>query len=97
MFDTKKTNVKVFVVAVNDKVRGKVLEIVKTLRDKSVPADYDMRSRSLSGQLKYVSSMGIPFSIIIGEKELEKKSIKIRNMKTGKEELVKIKDLGKKF
>ena len=88
---------KVFVVAVNDKVRKNVLEIVKSLREKAVSTDYDMRSRSLSGQLKYVSSMGIPFSVIVGEKELEKKSVKIRNMKNGKEELVKIKDLYKKF
>jgi len=88
---------KVFVIAVNDKVREKVLDIVKLLRDKKIETDFDLRSRSLSSQLKYASSMKIPFTVIVGENELAKKSVKLRNMKTGKEELVKIKGLYKKF
>jgi len=96
MTDTK-SKIKVFVVAVNDKVRDKVLEIVKMLREKSIATDYDLRFRSLSKQLDYVNSLGIPFAIIIGEKELEKNSVKLRDMKTGKEELVKINKITSKF
>ena len=88
---------KVFVIAVNDKVRNKVLDIVKILREKKIGTDFDLRSRTLSNQLKYASSMKIPYAVIVGEKELENKSVKIRNMKTGKEELVKINNLSKKF
>jgi histidyl-tRNA synthetase len=93
MIDKIKNNTKIFVVAVNDKVRGKVLEIVKLLREKSIATDYDLRFRNLSKQLEYVNSSGIPFVAIVGEKELEKKCVKIRNMKTGKEKLVKINEI----
>jgi len=90
MTDEIKNNTKFFVVAVNEKVRDKVLEIVQMLRKSSIATDYDLRFRSLSKQLEYVNSLEIPFALIVGEKELEKNSVKLRNMKTGKEELVKI-------
>jgi len=96
MIDSK-SKTRVFVVAVNDEVRDKVLEIVQMLREESIATDYDLRFRTLSKQLEYVNSLGIPFVVIVGEKELEKNSVKLRNMKTGKEELVKINDLVKKF
>jgi len=91
------TKIKVFVASVNDKIRDKVLEIVQLLRDKSIACDYDFRSRSLSKQLEYVSNMKIPYAIIVGKKELKENSVKLRNMRTGKEELVKINDIIKKF
>ncbi|MFH0929105.1 MAG: histidine--tRNA ligase [Candidatus Aenigmatarchaeota archaeon] len=90
-------SVKAFVIAVNDKVRKDVLDIAKELRSKGVSADYDFRSRRLSKQLEYASSMGIPFAVIVGPKELVKKSVTLRNMKTGKEEMIEIKSLAKKF
>lgn len=43
MIKAEKSNVKIFVVAVNDKVRDKVLEIVQMLREKSIATDYDLR------------------------------------------------------
>jgi histidyl-tRNA synthetase len=85
------------VISVNDKFRDNVLEIVQMLREKSVKTDYDLRSRSLSKQLEYASSLGIPFTAIVGEKELKENSVKLRNMRTGKEEMIKIKELVKKF
>ena len=95
MIKTEKSNTKVFVVAVNDKVREKVLEIVQDLRRKNISADFDVKGRSLSKQLEYTNALKIPYSIIIGEKELEKDSVNLRDMKTGKEKLIKIKELVK--
>jgi len=93
MIEIQKSKVKVFVVSVNDKVRDKALKVVKILREKSIATDYDLRFRNLSKQLDYANSLEIPFVIIVGEKELEKSSVKIKNMKTGKEELVKINEI----
>jgi len=95
MIEARKSKVKVFVIAVNDKVRDKVLEVVQILRNKSIQTDYDLRSRSLSKQLNYANSLGIPNVIIVGEKELQKKAVKLRKMETGEETLLKIKDVAK--
>jgi histidyl-tRNA synthetase len=93
MIETKKSKVKVFVIAVNDKVRDKVLEVVQKLRNESIPTDYDLRSRSLSKQLNYANSLDIENVIIIGENELKEKSVKLRKMDTGKETLIKLDDI----
>ena len=91
------SNVKVFIVAVNDDIRKDVLDIVSELRSKGIATDYDLRSRKLPKQLAYVSSMKIPYAVVVGPKELKTKSVNLKDMKTGKEKLVKIKDLAKKF
>ena len=93
MLEETKNKTKIFVISVNDKVRDKVLEIVQKLRERSIPVDYDLRFRNLSKQLEYANSLGIPFVAIVGEKELKENSVKLRNMKTGKEELVKINEI----
>lgn len=97
MTEAKKSKVKVFVVAVNEKVRDKVLEIAQELRKEAIAADYDLRFRTLSKQLDYVNSLGIPFAAIVGDRELKEKSVKLRDMKTGKEELVKIDEIASKL
>jgi histidyl-tRNA synthetase len=95
MIESRKSNVRVFVASVNEKLTDKVLEIVQLLRKNSIPTDYDLRSRSLSKQLEYANSLGIPNVMIVGEKELRKKAVKLRKMDTGKESLLKIKDITK--
>jgi histidyl-tRNA synthetase len=91
----KKENNIIFVAAVNDKVRVNAQDIVNKLRKAGKNVDYDFRDRKLSKQLEYASSIGSYCTVIVGEKELKKKSVKVRNMKTGKEELVKINQLAK--
>lgn len=85
----------VFLVAVNDIVRNDVIKISSDLRKKGVITEFDIMGRSLSKQLQYANALGIPYVAILGVKELSKKSISLKNMKTGKEKLVKIKDLFK--
>jgi histidyl-tRNA synthetase len=93
MIDKIKNNTKIFVISVNDKVREEVLKIVQSLREESIAVDYDLRFRTLSKQLEYANSLGIPFAAIVGERELEKNSVKLRDMRTGKEKLVKINEI----
>ena len=51
-------------------------------------ADMDMTKRNFSNQLKYANSRGVPFIIIIGEKELKEEKVKIRDMRSGEEALI---------
>ena len=95
MMEPKKTNVNVFVIGVNEKMTEKVVEVVQMLRSKSISADYDLRTRSMSKQMNYANTMGIPSVVIIGEKELKSNSVSLKDMKSGEEKLVKIDDLAK--
>ncbi len=97
MFDLPKTNIQVFVAPVNDEVRSDALKISQELRKDSVSCDTDLMNRKLSKQLEFASNLGIPYVVIIGKEELKEDSVKLRNMKTGKEEIVKISEISKKL
>lgn len=91
--DVKDEKKRFFVVYVNDDVKEEALKICQVLRKEGLIADIDKMNRNMSKQMKYASSLGYPFVVIVGEKELKKKSITLRDMKTGKEKLVRIKDM----
>jgi len=84
---------KVYVAPISDDVREKAIQIVQNLRKENIRADIDLMGRNLTKQLEYANSVNIPIVVIVGKKELENDSVKIRNMKTGKEKLVKIKSI----
>ncbi len=84
---------KIFVAAVKDEVRETVLEIVKELRTGGVSTDFDISGRDLTKQFDYASAKKIPYILIVGPREIKEKKFTLRNMKTGKEEKVTLKDL----
>ncbi len=86
----KKTVTKVYVIPIN--TTKKAMETLDELRKEGINADIDMMEKGVSKNLDYANTLNIPYVIFIGEKELKKKKIKIRDMKTGKEKLLTIKD-----
>ena len=64
------------------------LKIAKKLRDNNIKVDIDLNNRNVSKNLNYANKKEIPYVLFIGEEELKKKKVKLRNMKTGKEELL---------
>ncbi len=85
-----KNRTKVFVVAVNDKVRKDVVELAQKLRESGVNSEIDLLGRNLRKQLDFVNANGIPFALIVGEQELKSKKFTLRNMNTGKESKLKM-------
>jgi len=48
--------------------------------------------RGISKNLEFASKQEIPFVIFIGKEELKAKKLKLRDMKTGKEQMLTLKD-----
>ena len=84
--------IEVYVIPVNDDMTSKALEIVQRLREQNISTDVDLLKRGISKNMKYASSINAEKVIIIGPKELEQDSITVRDMKSGEQKLVKIKD-----
>jgi histidyl-tRNA synthetase len=85
----------VFVAAAVDAVRPDALRIAQRLRARGIAVESDLLRRKLSRQLEYAAALRIPRVAIVGPIELKKKSIKLRDMRTGKEQIVKISALDK--
>ena len=66
------------------------MKIAQQLRDAGINTDIDLNDKGPSKNLEYANSLGIPYVIFVGKKELEENKVKLRDMKSGKEELLKI-------
>ena len=99
MLDLRKTLTEIFVVSVNETVKKDVLSIVQQLRSKGIATEFDIMDRSLSKQLAYINSRGIPYALVIGEKEIQSKKAKLRDMQSGEEAEIPLDNLdhAKKF
>jgi len=80
MFKLPKTKAKVFVANVNQKMKEEAIKISKKLREKGIPCQTDLMNRSLTKQLEYCDAFGIPFVLIVGEKEIREKKFKLKDM-----------------
>ncbi len=77
----------VFIAAAGDgpKLRKAVVETACRLRSEGIPAETDLMGRKLKQCLDYVDKTGIPYMLIIGEKELRSGKLTFRDMKKRKQ------------
>jgi len=73
----------------------KSIKLSENLRKNSIPCL--IIYNKVSKALEFANSYALPYVIFLGEEEAKKKKFKLRNMKTGKEELLSEKDLIEKL
>ncbi|MEM2955970.1 MAG: histidine--tRNA ligase [Candidatus Pacearchaeota archaeon] len=92
----KETVVDIFIIPIGN-VFEKALEIASKLREAKINTDIDLMQRSISKNLEYANKQGIPYVIFFGENEAKQKKVKLRDMKSGKEEILSEKQLIEKL
>lgn len=91
-----KTVTRLFVIPIG-KTKKAALKIAQELRSAGVNTEVDLMSRGISKNLNYANSMAIPYVLFVGERELKQKKVKLRDMKSGKEELLTVKAVAKRL
>jgi histidyl-tRNA synthetase len=86
-----KTVVKVFVIPIKTTVESNLL--AQELREAGIPADVDIMDRGISKNMEYANVLGIPYTIIVGRKELEAGQYKLKDMTSGEESMLFKSDL----
>jgi histidyl-tRNA synthetase len=87
----------VFVIPVNQDMNTTAIQIVQELRSHGISTDFDQLRRGIGKSLKYADAKHAEKVIIIGPKELEKKTVTLRDMKTGAQETVALTDISTKL
>ncbi|MCG0277524.1 MAG: histidine--tRNA ligase [Thermanaeromonas sp.] len=80
--------VEVLVATVGEGMETKALRLLSLLREHNIPADKDYLGRSLKAQMKYAHRYPARLVIILGEEELERGRVTVKNLKTGDQEEV---------
>lgn len=75
----------IYIAPVGDKARLVGLKIAGELRRLGIKTDYDHVGRSFKAQFKYADKLNARFVAVIGEDEVEKGIIKLKNMADGTE------------
>ena len=83
----------VYIIPVNNEMISKTIEIAQQLRKEGLSVDFDLLQRGVGKSLKYANAKNAKKAIIVGPKELEENAVTLRDMKTGNQELVKIKNI----
>ena len=69
------------------------LRVLKELREKGINAEFYPSSVKLKKQMKYANDKNIPFVIFINEDEVASNSLELKNMLTGDQQKLSIKDV----
>jgi len=65
--------------------RDEAVKLAELLRSEGIPTGLELMERSISAQLKHASRIGAKLCVIIGEDELERDVVVIKNMETGEQ------------
>lgn len=85
---------KIFFIQLSFEAKLKSLMIIEILRKAKIPTVQTITKDSLGAQLAIAEKMKVPYTLILGQKEVLENSVIVRNMDTRSQETVKIDDLG---
>ena len=85
----------IFIVPVKEFARG--FEIAKVLRREGIACSIDLLERGMTKNIRYASSNGFDYVLIVGKKEIEEGKYSLKNLETGKEEKLELEKLIRYF
>lgn len=74
-----------------EKTRLEAIETTMELR-KIMPAHIDLMKRNFKAQLSHANNIGTDFTLIIGERELQAGKVTLKDMKSGNQETLTLKE-----
>jgi len=81
----------------DDQTRLECLFLANLLREKGISAEVYPESKKLKKQMDYANKSNIPFAAILGGNELEIKSVQLKNMSSGEQEMVLFDNLAERL
>lgn len=75
--------IKVFIANIGKKAEIKAQSLVLALRKHGISAEKNHMDRSLKAQMKYADKLGVLYTMVLGEDEINTGKAKLKNMKTG--------------
>lgn len=85
-----KTSATAYVIPI--KVSQEASKVAHQLRKAGINTAIEMLDRGISKSMEYANAQGIAFAVFVGEQELKQGKVKLRDMKTGKEELLGVEE-----
>ena len=69
------------------------IEVANVLRNNGINTEIYLNNKKLKAKFKYADKLEIPYVIVIGEDEIERRLVKLKDMKTGEEKEINLDNL----
>lgn len=83
----------VFILTLDHKYIKESMQVAAIIRKMGIEAKVNFKEGSLSSQLKKANKKGVPWVIIVGEEEIQKKKLLFRDMRSGKQHEINSNDI----
>ncbi|MFO7991846.1 MAG: histidine--tRNA ligase [Thermoplasmata archaeon] len=87
----KKEN-RYYIIPIEEENKTYAYEVLKSLRDKNIIADIDLKGRSIGNAIGYADKSGFSHVILLGEEEVKSEEVSVKDLSTGKQESVEKKE-----
>ena len=82
-----------FIVTAGNAAEVYGFELLNSLRQKNIAVTMDFASRSMKAQMKQAAKSGAKFALIIGDDEVNEKSVTVKNLETSAQEKFSFNDV----
>jgi histidyl-tRNA synthetase len=89
--------VSVYVASLGEPARLGAFQLIERLLDGGVGAVGAVDKDGIGSQLDRANKLGVPFAIIIGQKEIQEETVILRDMKSGAQEMIPLKTVVKEM
>lgn len=83
----------IYIIPINEEMITKSLQIAQQLRKQGYTVDIDLMRRGIRKALKHANSINAKNAILVGPDELKQESVTVKDMNTGEQKTVKIKNI----
>lgn len=83
----------IFIVTIGEKADKEAFRLLSDLRRSKISADKDYLGRSIKAQFKYSDKLEAEYTIVIGDDEVDKGVVSLKNMHTGEQQEVALVNL----
>lgn len=86
-------SVDVFIAVMGERAKAFGLKLCRELRQSGVAAEMDTLARNIKGQFKYADRLNAKYTLVIGENELDKGVVSLKDMSMSQQREIKIEDI----
>lgn len=94
--EEEKSIAKVLVISMVEE-QTKAIEVAHELRKGGIATEVYLEDKKIKAKFKYADRLSIPYVIVIGEDEIAKNMVTLKNMKEGEQEIVTIEEAIRKI
>ena len=89
--------VEVFIAVMGERAKAFGLKLCREMRQKGIVAEMDTLARNIKGQFKYADRLNARYTLVIGDNELDKGVVSLKDMAASSKREVAIEDIYKEI